>query len=285
MICRAAWAGASAARRGCARSPLLLGLAHVAVVDSAAGPLARQARPLQGLPVRELRAVVGEHQPEHALERPLPDGRLQHVERGRHRARRPLGQKQAQLRAAAAQVEREDALPVGGAPDHRVHLAGGLALALRERRERREGALRAVRRRRGRRPPPRPVPHLAAQVHVGHAGVAPLYPAVDGGGGGPELGRAGVGYLRRRQAAGQVGPDLGGDGLELLLRAVPRAWRRTARRRPAAGRGPRSTRSGTASSSGSGACCSRCRRAASRGAWRRRPRAPTRPSTPCPARA
>ena len=221
MICRAAWAGASAARRGCARSPpLLLGLAHVAVVDSAAGPLARQARPLQGLPVRELRAVVGEDQPEHALERPLPDGRLQHVERGRHRARRPLGQKQAQLRAAAAQVEREDALPVGGAPDHRVHLAGGLALALRERRERREGALRAVRRRRGRRPPPRPVPHLAAQVHVGHAGVAPLYPAVDCGGGGPELGRAGVGYLRRRQAAGQVGPDLGGDGLELLLRAV-----------------------------------------------------------------
>ena len=201
-------------------APLLLGLAHVAVVDSAAGPLARQARPLQGLPVRELRAVVGEDQPEHALERPLPDGRLQHVERGRHRARRPLGQKQAQLRAAAAQVEREDALPVGGAPDHRVHLAGGLALALRERRERREGALRAVRRRRGRRPPPRPVPHLAAQVHVGHAGVAPLYPAVDGGGGGPELGRAGVGYLRRRQAAGQVGPDLGGDGLELLLRAV-----------------------------------------------------------------
>ena len=94
--------------------------------------------------------------------------------------------------------------------------------------------------------------------------------------------RAGVGYLRRRQAAGQVGPDLGGDGLEPPP-CSHRAWRVTARRRPAAGRrvAAGSTRSGTASSSGSGACCSRCRRAASRGAWRRRP-APT-DLDPCPA--
>ena len=77
-----------------------------------------------------------------------------------------------------------------------------------------------MRRRGACRPPPRPVAHLAPEVHVGHAGVAPLCPAVDGGGGGPELGRAGVGYLRRRQTAGQIPPDLGRDGLELGLGAV-----------------------------------------------------------------
>ena len=175
-------------------APLLLGLAHVAVVDSAAGPLARAGTTSRDSQSENSAPLsVRGRSPNMRWNTLLPDGRLQHVERGRHRARRPLGQKQAQLRAAAAQVEREDALPVGGAPDHRVHLAGGLALALRERRERREGALRAVRRRRGRRPPPRPVPHLAAQVHVGHAGVAPLYPAVDGGGGGPATRTSGRG--------------------------------------------------------------------------------------------
>lgn len=76
----------------------------------------------------------------------------------------------------------------------------------------------AVRRRRGRRPP-RPVTHLAAQVHVGHVGIAPPSPAVEGGGRGPELARADVGYLRRLQAAGPVSPHLGHDGLE-LLRAI-----------------------------------------------------------------
>ena len=75
----------------------------------------------------------------------------------------------------------------------------------------------------GRALPPLLVAHLAPQLHVGHAGVAPVDPAVDGGGGGPELAGAPGRYLGGRQPAGQVGPDGGGYPLELPLGAVDAA--------------------------------------------------------------
>ena len=201
-------------------SSLLLGLARIAVVDLRAGRI-RFHRPLKGVRVSELGAVVGEDGPEEALEEAMPENAFQHVERSGHCARRLFGEQQAELRLRRAQIERQYALGVALPADHGVHLASAVPLVLGERAERRVGALRPM----GGDPAllvllAGLVSHFAPQLGVGHAPIARCDPAIDRGGADVELVLPPIGDLGWRQAVADVGADLAHGRLEVELAGV-----------------------------------------------------------------
>lgn len=122
---------------------------------------------------------------------------------------------------AGLRVEGEDALRVLGQPDDRVHLGSPRPPFLGERRERLVRPLRAVGGRLGRGGlPPGLVADLAAQLGVGHAGVARRYPAVYRRGVNLEPIGAAAGYLGGREAPGHVRPDRRHGPLEVVLLGV-----------------------------------------------------------------
>ena len=92
------------------------GLPHVAVVDAAPPPPARQRRLLEGPEVGELRPVVGQDGPEEPPERPAAQGVLQHAQGARDGRLRLLGQKQRQLGLGGPVAGRGQTLRVAGEP-------------------------------------------------------------------------------------------------------------------------------------------------------------------------
>ena len=182
-------------------------------------------------------------------------------------------------------VEREQALPVARTPHDAVHLAGGCALLLGKREERRVRASRPVRGRPGGRGrPPGLVADLPPEIHVGHAGVSPPYPAVEGGGRHLELALPRLGYLggREPRAPCRRAPRPSSPRSRPRARSRPGAPPREARRRGPAP-WPRSTRTSTCGCSGTSGSGTRCTPTATSGAWGTRPPGRPRRALPCPA--
>ena len=134
----------------------------------------------------------------------------------------------------------------------------------------------------GRGRPPGLVADLPPEIHVGHAGVSPPYPAVEGGGRHLELALPRLGYLGGREPARHVGAHRRHHRLEVGLAGVHAPAR--LREKPV-GEGLRPGRGvlapstcGCSGTSGSGTVCTPT---ATSGAWGTRPPGRPRRALPC----
>lgn len=168
--------------------------------------------------MRELAAIVGEHKREDAPQGLLgPQGIPDEAEAMEDRGGGLVPDGKRQLEAGGPVVEREQALGVRLPPLDGVHLPGALAHVPRQPQELVVRPSRGVPGgASGKRVVAGLVGDLPPRVHVAHAGVPPVDPAVDGGLREPEL-RMGVDDLLGRDAAREAVPDDADLLLELPL--------------------------------------------------------------------